>query len=453
MTSLESLKFYYNGSAAAMKPSVPIPLDIIRHIVEHFCYDDIPTLQACSLVSRSFLTPSQKGLFHSIYLHRVEGHCQRLQCVFTDNPELLSYVRELYVLDYHPIAYEGRTYWTSQNEAFHTILKALPCLQLLSFKFTHNLLFPKDWKEVSVELKLALLHLCSLPSLNICELQGLDNIPVDFFDAFPHLKELSLFMITPVGRRVDEQQNIPPAPLDKVQLESLELEGGFDFRALFETIRASMDTSQLREVSIHTEFPRDVWETIKDSTSSLEILMWEYQHDHSKYPPHLSQCLLILELVLSDRFMAEDINLALFPKLRVFRFETVFALDPAFDPLPWISQSLRNIASAAGNDVSKLEEIGLDLSGVSKHAAEQLLEHAVWTDLDLLLSASPVFTNLQKFSVRVSFDPPFSGKLDPIDVEEYIFTSLPLLQQKGLLRREPPVFRIQSLANRYLVHA
>jgi hypothetical protein len=93
----------------------------------------------------------------------------------------------------------------------------------------------------------------------------------------------------------------------------------------------------------------------------------------------------------------------------------VFAVGPAFGPLQWINQSLRNIASVAGNGASQLEEIGLYLSRVSKRAAEQLLGHkAVWGDLDLLLSTSLGFANLQKFSLCVSFDAKFSGKLDVI---------------------------------------
>jgi hypothetical protein len=59
----------------------------------------------------------------------------------------------------------------------------------------------------------------------------------------------------------------------RIQLESLELAGGFYLKALLETICASIDILQLREVSIRTEFPHDVWETIK---SSLETLMWEH---------------------------------------------------------------------------------------------------------------------------------------------------------------------------------
>jgi F-box domain len=262
-------------------PTIAIPLDIIRHIVENFCYDDIPTLQACARVSRSFLISSQKSLFYSIYLdgyHAEEGHCQRLQCVFADNPDLLSYVRELYVADYYPEdRVLGPTTWASRNESLHTIMMALPRLHLLSLKFSGDH-YAQDWKLISVELKVALIDLCSRPSLNIFEIEGIENIPVDFLEPFHYLKELSASMSIPFKLSSSGQQDTLPGPLvrcNQARLEALEIRCSSDFQAVFQTIRASTDISQLREVSMRSESWGYMWESIKDLTSSLETLMWD----------------------------------------------------------------------------------------------------------------------------------------------------------------------------------
>lgn len=75
------------------------PQDIISLILEQHLFNDTSALKACSLVSRSFVAPSQKGLFHTIHL-RAQQHCRKLHRVFLDNHELLTYVRELYVMEY-----------------------------------------------------------------------------------------------------------------------------------------------------------------------------------------------------------------------------------------------------------------------------------------------------------------------------------------------------------------
>jgi hypothetical protein len=276
-----------------MFESAPIPQEIISLIIERHLFNDASTLKACSLVSHSFLFPSQKCLFHTIHLDhdlRAQQHCQKLHHVFLDNPELLTYVRELYVMDYgsdgiwgrHPPAWSTQP-WVSKEESLHAILKMLPLLRLFNFVFTDRIIAPKLWKSesVSVELKLALVAVFALPSLKTCMLKGVDGLPEEFFSTAKHLKKLSLAGISiarhPLGL------SAPPVSSEKLQLESLGLIDVIDDGVLFEAMRASVDLSQLRDVSVFTELPDIVWEATKDSMGSLETLTWDCYAEYGQH--------------------------------------------------------------------------------------------------------------------------------------------------------------------------
>jgi hypothetical protein len=264
--------------------SAPIPQDIISLIIEQHLFNDMSTLKACSLVSRSFVAPSRKGLFHTIHLRdslKAQQRCQKLHRVFLANPELLTYVRELYVMDsgwgLSGVELQGLdllTHWASKEESLHAILNMLPLLRLFSFMFTDDIFSPNEWKSISVELKLALLRVFTLPSLRICILEGVDNLPGDFFSSFEHLKKLSLADVSiaqdPLGL------SAPSVSMKKVQLESLGLKNIKDSSTLFEAMRASVDLSQLRDVSVYPGSPNVVWEATKDSIGTLEMLTWDH---------------------------------------------------------------------------------------------------------------------------------------------------------------------------------
>ena len=109
------------------------------------------------------------------------------------------------------------------------------------------------------------LRACLLCPLSIFEIWKGFTIfgPSISFEAFRHLKELFL---------CEESPNVCKEPLrvglgDKPSLELACLRYCGDS---LKTIRASMDITRLKEVSIHTDSPSDAWKTIKDSASSLQ---------------------------------------------------------------------------------------------------------------------------------------------------------------------------------------
>ena len=264
--------------------SAPIPQEIISLILEQYLFDDTSTLQTCALVAHSFLISSQKGLFHTIRLDRDEAQqrCQKLHQVLLANPNLLGHVRELLVLDYDSdpslSSYPTR-HWASREETLHAIMKMLPDLQLLSFTFNDHR-SPSDWKRLSVELKIALGRVFALPSLAVCKLKGIYNLPAEYFRASEHLKELSLTDVS-VAR---DQLGMISAYCGAMKIQSLEiltLEDIDDDDTLFEAMRASIDMSHLRKVSVCSMSPNVVWEATKDSVHSLDTLTWDF--DESEY--------------------------------------------------------------------------------------------------------------------------------------------------------------------------
>ena len=271
-----------------------IPLDVISLIVEQHLFDDASTLQACSLVARSFLAPSRKGIFHTIHLDHVlkaQEQCQKLYRVFSDNFAISTYVREIYVLDYDtdtlgctprtPYLSSRVKHWASGEETLHAILQMLPNLRLLSFKFSEDAWSPNEWRSLSAELKLALGRVLTLPTLTVCKLEGVDNIPSEWFDAYRSLKELSLTAVSVLPDRMSRFSSSSIRSRN-AQLERLELADICD-DIIFEAMRASVDISQLREVSVRSDNPNVIWEATKDATGTLEMLTWDYYGDDGWY--------------------------------------------------------------------------------------------------------------------------------------------------------------------------
>ncbi|KAF8233568.1 hypothetical protein L208DRAFT_1377225 [Tricholoma matsutake] len=363
-----------------------LPQDIISLILEQHLFNDIFSLRACSLVSRSFLAPSQKRLFHTIHLDddlKAQEHCRKLHQVFLDNPYLVTYVQEMYVLDYDtdtvgPTPWKPYTpsrviHWASREETLHAILKMLLNLRLFSIRFIQNCSSPTEWKSISVELKMALGSVFTLPTLKVCKLDGIDDLPVEYFSASEYLKELSLTAVS-----VARDQEALATCSKTAQLECLELAQISDY-SLFETMRASMDMSQLREVFVCSSDPQVVWEAIKESTGTLEILMWNDDGGDSGHT------------------------------------------------LLWLVQSLREMVSGVGDGISNLEEISIHLD---LGAIQSGIEVSLWNELDRLLTHSGKFSKLHRVYLCVSS--PIGRR---VSIEELFSRNyVPGLSRKGLLR-------------------
>ncbi|KAF8233566.1 hypothetical protein L208DRAFT_1458552 [Tricholoma matsutake] len=318
----------------------------------------------------------------------------------------------MYVLDYHmdtipwkPYAPSWVIHWASREETLHAILKMLLNLHLFSIRFIQGCSSPKEWKSISVELKMALGSVFTLPTLKVCKLLGIDDLPVEYLSASEYLKELLL-----TAASLMQDQEVLATCSKTAQLECLELAHISDY-SLFKTMRALMDMSQLREVFVCLSDPQVVWEAIKESTGTLEILMWNDNHGDG------------------SAFSITDMHLAPFMTLRILRLATV--IYPGHTLL-WLVQSLREIVSGVGDGISNLEEISIHLEFQAIQSGIDIrlgLQVSLWNKLDRLLTHSGKFPKLHCIYLCVSS--PFAHC---VNIEELFSSYVPGVSRKGLLR-------------------
>jgi hypothetical protein len=131
--------------------------------------------------------------------------------------------------------------------------------------------------------------------------------------------------------------------------------------------------------------------------------------------------------------------LAAFTALRVLRVSAEACVGPEFDILPWLVQSLKEIASA-GDGASNLEEIAVHLDCGAFQEDEELhmlqVQNSLWRDFDTLLTNSGKFTNLRKVDLYVCFPPDpqvLQSELGVESIEQLFRGYLSGLVRKGLL--------------------
>ncbi|KAJ7477745.1 hypothetical protein B0H11DRAFT_2234420 [Mycena galericulata] len=126
--------------------------ELIDEIVDQIAqtdtwYDhrDQTTLRACTLAARTFLTPSQRHLFHSLTLSLETLGATR----FTEHPHLASYVRDLHI----------------RIDDTHTFMISLAALLPLINRVERLVIRYWNWDKAPIDLRTALAGLLSLPSL------------------------------------------------------------------------------------------------------------------------------------------------------------------------------------------------------------------------------------------------------------------------------------------------
>jgi hypothetical protein len=155
---------------------------------------------------------------------------------------------------------------------------------------------------------------------------------------------------------------------------------------------------------------------------------------------------------LLDQFSAENVYLAAFTELRIVRISTEAYMEPEFDILPWLVQSLKEIASAAGDGASTLEEIAVHLDfGVIQEDDEVhmlQLQSSFWRDFDTLLTKSNKFPKLYKVDLYVCYPPDphlLQKELGVEDIEQLFRGYMTGLVSKGLLHVQPTVLSLQRI--------
>jgi hypothetical protein len=268
-----------------------IPQDVIACIIDEiptqlFSHRDRETLRACSIVSRSFLHPSQKTLFSSILLRHYssdpDGYgshlCRRFHNILASSPHISRYVRHLAIVDFkgrQSTSPEEHESWMLSEPTFPLVLRMLPCLRSFHVNPAYRPL-PLNWHTFSADLKSSFIHLLRTPSLTTVEFRTL-NVPSAIFLYAPQLTHLR-FSCSSLDRSPNIQQlslQYPqwPSPVADMKLTSLAIAAGGTWTV--ETLRSVFDIPQLRQltvIGIDAHMLMVAAYIIKQASGSLESL-------------------------------------------------------------------------------------------------------------------------------------------------------------------------------------
>ena len=161
---------------------------ILENIINKMRGDDM-TLKQCSLVSRSFHSPSRRNLFFSIDLDTTKK-VARLHQLLVASPYVGRDIRELAVTLKQDVAKE----WFANDTVLADILGMLPSLNMLSWDATAC----KSWTTLSPQLQTALVALFRQPTLTTIAIRTLNDFPLAFFHAISSLKKLKLSSMSPL---------------------------------------------------------------------------------------------------------------------------------------------------------------------------------------------------------------------------------------------------------------
>ncbi|KAJ7181349.1 hypothetical protein C8R43DRAFT_1229280 [Mycena crocata] len=194
-----------------------VPNELVGSILDEL-YRDYSSLRMCSLVSTSFCSPSQRHLFHSIWLHRRDwdsytstqrephrgisipaGTIMASHSLLMGSPHIASYVHEL-ALDLP----------TSEDEdiTLKHVLRTLPNLERLVISG-----MTVRWSDLSMGLRSAILAILEQPSLDRLHLLNIREVPAaDFLRILPSMRAVSIHRTTFRGSgSLPDMADIQPA--------------------------------------------------------------------------------------------------------------------------------------------------------------------------------------------------------------------------------------------------
>jgi len=191
-----------------------LPPEIIAAIVNQL--HDRSSLEACSLVSLSFLFPSQSQLFREVNLE-TQSSCMSRRTAYInfhnwlfDNPHLGVHVQSLHLGDDNQddFHWDLDESWILEREStLSQTLSLLPRLQNFSLTFNSEIV---DWTRIPRHTRSAFLLLFQLPALKAVSLNNISSLPSN--DVLPLLNmerlALSFVEIQDTGRpiKIDEHQ-------------------------------------------------------------------------------------------------------------------------------------------------------------------------------------------------------------------------------------------------------
>ncbi|KAJ7108354.1 hypothetical protein C8R43DRAFT_188366 [Mycena crocata] len=228
-----------------MSRSDNLPQELIDIIVDDL-YNDIPTLKACSLAARTFVSPTRTHLFKRIEITPPPGpgngygSCHKFHQLLTSSPHIASLVRELCIVlvgSETSFEYDEDGQYLEERRATwimtgRTLSLILPLLDLKRISLVEN--SPVDWNGVGDysmnwtklgrKLKSTLTDVFSSSKLESVHLRGIVmHSPTQLLSLFSEatsLKEMSLSRVY-FTQRWDQREPWPESEPWRPQLQSL----------------------------------------------------------------------------------------------------------------------------------------------------------------------------------------------------------------------------------------
>ncbi|KAF9466995.1 hypothetical protein BDZ94DRAFT_1305853 [Collybia nuda] len=204
-------------------PSTPsVPQEILDNIIDE-ARDDWETLNACSLVSRSFLPTSRKNLFYAITINSCMTS-QGLHNLLISNSAIANYVQELTIVPHPKLSHSTfpGVPWVVLDEQLAPILNML--LRVEQLQLGDDTSHSFDWTYFTPTVQQALeTQVCRLSGLSILRIFRIAELPIAPL-LFAPIKQLSLIgvNIAEIDTEIVARQTLND-DLSMAQLETLDV--------------------------------------------------------------------------------------------------------------------------------------------------------------------------------------------------------------------------------------
>ncbi|KAF9459065.1 hypothetical protein BDZ94DRAFT_1312706 [Collybia nuda] len=407
--------------------SKSIPFDIVNTIVQQL-HDDPVALRTASLVSHSFLIPSQRCLFSKIDLwvnySRGGGYAKlrQLLCLFTERPDLPLHVRHFHL----STSGEAEPPFTESVCAIDSCIQSL----LLLLQNVRSFTLYTSWDRLTITCQNAILQLCNSPQLNHIDAQRLHAFPMACFSKISRVSRFTLrgtrISYLPKGEHKTTVMEQDILPRMKYCLDILEFdENSFNtqtpdrFSNTFTQPSSFLDISHLWLLKLNgnsIELMEEAWNIIQVAAATLKYFIWDLLSYRLGPPDN--------EFHHTKPFGTIDIS-----RMSNLHF-LAFAIGVAQANNTWI---LNSLASIAGRN--RLETL---MIAIYHHPCrtDSLNIRDFLTPLDRQL-ASGNFPNLITVIIYLGVpdEETFSTK-DTRITRDFIIDGMPLLRKTEILRVE-----------------
>ncbi|KAF8186629.1 hypothetical protein BJ912DRAFT_805870, partial [Pholiota molesta] len=175
--------------SAPISWQLPLPYDVIFHIINSYLLDVRPTLYNLSATCLSLAALCRPLRFRTVTISTQARNsptaCERLATFLSESPEVIDYIQDLRVLD-HGMMFQGSRPITVEEECLCYILtRPYPNLKRLELSL-HVV-----WTLLPPQVQHAFGRLLSLPTLQALSLEHV-RIPVDLLSYLQSLQSLEI---------------------------------------------------------------------------------------------------------------------------------------------------------------------------------------------------------------------------------------------------------------------